>query len=410
MTLWPDLYSIGTVQEAAEVDLADLRVFVAGEQYALYRALREQDPLHWNDEHDGGRGFWSLTRYADVRAAVSDHVRLSSAEGTQLAERRVEGKLHSLHNMDEPRHGELRRVGISYLRAVKIKQWQESIAASVTELLDEAQARDEVEFVHAVSANLPIRVLARILGVPAADCPQLAEWSNVAHIQDPEYVTTDAEREAARENLFGYFRALSDERRARPRDDLVSVLVHGRVDGEPLSWDELAAYYIVLMAAGNETTRHLISGTALAFHRFPGEWARLRAEPALLTPAVEEMLRWVSPVAYMRRTALAPIALHGGTIEPGQKVVLWFAAANRDPAVFADPDAFVVDRAPNDHLGFGWGVHFCMGAHLARAEATALFGELLRRGLSLRLRGEPERLEANMFTGIKRMRVALRPS
>lgn len=398
------------VESAELIDLTDMQPFVAGTQYELYRALREHDPLHWNDETDGGRGFWSLTRYPDVKTAVSDHHRLSSAEGTQLAERRVEGKLHSFHNMDEPRHGKLRRLASSYLRAVKVKEWQESIRATVAELLDDAQERDEVEFVHAVSANLPIRVIARILGVPPADCPQLAEWSNQAHIQDPEYVTDEATREQARENIFAYFRELSDERRARPQDDLVSVLVQGRVDGEPLSWDELAAYYIVLLAAGNETTRHLISGAVDAFDRFPAEWARLQANPDLLIPGIEEMLRWVTPVAYMRRTALEPITMHGRRIGAGDKVVLWFASANRDEDVFPDPDHFVLDRSPNDHLAFGWGVHFCIGAHVARAEARALFEEILRRGLDLRLTGRPERLEANMFSGIKRMPVSLRPA
>ena len=391
----------------SDIDLTDLRAFVAGTQHDLFRTLRDHEPLHWNDESDGGRGFWSLTRHADVRAAANDHLRLSSAEGTQLAERRVEGTLHSLHNMDEPEHGKLRRVAISSLRAVKIRRWQESIDASVAQLLDEAQERDEVEFVHAVSASLPIRVLARVLGVPARDCPQLAEWGNIAHIQDPEYVTSDAERETARENLFGYFKDLTQQRRAAPQDDLVSVLVQGTVDGEPLSWDQLAAYYIVLMAAGNETTRHLISGAVDAFDRFPGEWERLRADRGLLGSAVEEMMRWVTPVAFMRRTALEPIEQHGRTIEPGQKVVLWFGSANRDERVFADPDRFVADRTPNEHLTFGWGVHFCMGAHLARAEAHSLFGEMLRRGLHVRLATPPERLEASMFAGIKRMPVTI---
>lgn len=391
----------------AAIDLTDMRPFVAGTQHDLFRELRDHDPLHWNNESDGGRGFWSLTRYTDVRDGATDHERLSSAEGTQLAERRVEGKLHSLHNMDEPEHGKLRRIAIPYLRAVKIKRWQESIAESVTTLLDEAEAAGELEFVHAVSANLPIRVLARVLGVPAEDCARLAELSNVAHIQDPEYVTTDGEREAAREQLFDYFRDLSAKRRADPQDDLVSVLVQGQVDGEPLSWEQLAAYYIVLMAAGNETTRHLISGAVDAFHRFPEEWQRLRANRSLLPSAVEEMFRWVSPVAFMRRTALAPIDWHGRTIEPGQKVVLWFGSANRDERVFSDPDRFVVDRTPNDHLTFGWGVHFCMGAHLARAEVVALFGQMLDRGLDVRQTAPPHRLEASMFAGIKRMPVSI---
>ncbi|WP_312858017.1 cytochrome P450 [Pseudonocardia pini] len=391
----------------AGIDLTDMRPFVAGTQHELFRALRDHDPLHWNDETDGGRGFWSLTRYADVREGANDHQRLSSAEGTQLAERRVEGKLHSLHNMDEPEHGKLRRIAIPYLRAVKIKRWQQSIAESVTRLLDEAEAAGELEFVHAVSANLPIRVLARVLGVPAEDCATLAELSNVAHIQDPEYVTTDEQRETAREELFAYFKDLTAKRRADPQDDLVSVLVQGTVDGEPLSWEQLAAYYIVLMAAGNETTRHLTSGAVDAFDRYPEEWRRLRADRGLLGPAVEEMFRWVSPIAFMRRTAIAPVEWHGHTIEPGQKVLLWFGSANRDERVFADPDRFVVDRTPNDHLTFGWGVHFCMGAHLARAETAALFGQMIDRGLDVRLAAPPDRLEASMFAGIKRMPVTV---
>ncbi|MDN5860234.1 MAG: cytochrome P450, partial [Pseudonocardia sp.] len=231
--------------------------------------------------------------------------------------------------------------------------------------------------------------------------------SNVAHIQDPEYVTSDDEREAAREELFAYFKDLSDKRRADPQDDLVSVLVQGTIDDRPLSWDQLAAYYIVLMAAGNETTRHLISGAVDAFHRFLDEWLRLRADRRLLVPAVEEMFRWVTPVAFMRRTALEPIDWHGRTIRAGDKVVLWFGSANRDERVFDDPARFVVDRTPNDHLTFGWGVHFCMGAHLARAEVVSLFGELLDRRIDVRLTAPPERLEASMFAGIKRMPAAI---
>lgn len=399
------------VGSAAQVDLTDMGPFVAGTQHELFRALRDHDPLHWNDETDGGRGFWSLTRYADVRAGALDHERLSSAEGTQLAERRVEGRLHSLHNMDEPEHGKLRRIAIPYLRAVKIKRWERSVAEAVAELLDEAEAVSdsggEIEFVHSVSANLPIRVIARVLGVPAQDCAHLAELSNVAHIQDPEYVTSNEQREAAREELFAYFKDLTAKRRAEPEDDLVSVLVHGDIDGAPLSWDQLAAYYIVLLAAGNETTRHLISGAVDAFHRFPGEWRRLRADRSLLAPGVEEMFRWVTPVAFMRRTALAPVEWHGRTIEPGQKVVLWFGSANRDERVFVDPDRFVIDRAPNDHVTFGWGVHFCMGAHLARMEALTLFGAMLDRRLDVRQAGPPVRLEASMFAGIKRMPVTI---
>lgn len=385
-----------------QIDLMDMDVFTSGRQHELFMRLRESTPIHWNDEPDGP-GFWSLFRYADVRAAMLDQPRLSSADGTQLASRRAEGKLHSLHNMDDPRHSQLRRIGAPFLRGIRVKSWQEFIHDAITGLLDEAEAAGRIDAVHDIAARLPMLVLGRVLGVPAEDCPLMVDWTNRITTDDPDYLPDPAMRETARDDLFAYFKELTDERRRTPQDDLVSVLGAGRIDGELLSWDELAAYYVLLVAAGNETTRHLISGGIEAFHEHPGAWEAVRANPDMVGSSVEEMLRWITPVACIRRTALDDLEWHGETIRKGQKVIAWFSSANRDETVFEEPQTFRPDRTPNLHLTFGWGIHACMGAHLARAEAAALFTEIIDRGLSITVDGPGARLESNLFNGFKRL-------
>jgi cytochrome P450 len=380
----------------------DMEVFTSGRQYELFSWLRQHKPIHWNDEPDGP-GFWSLVRYDDVRAAMMDQPRLSSADGTQLASRRAEGKLHSLHNMDEPRHGKLRRIAAPYLRGIRVESWRSLIYDAITDLLDDAEAKGHIDVVHEIAARLPMLVLGRVLGVPAEECGQMVDWTNRITTDDPDYLPDPALRDQARDELFAYFKDLTDERRRNPQDDLVSVLGQGRIDGELLGWDDLAAYYVLLVAAGNETTRHLISGGTLAFHEHPQAWEAVTKTPEMVGSAVEEMLRWVTPVACIRRTALEDLELLGEQIREGEKVVVWFGSANRDETVFSDPERFVPDRTPNVHLTFGWGIHACMGAHLARAETAALFTELLRRGLTLRVDGPPARLESNLFNGIKRL-------
>lgn len=399
------------VQRAEDIDLLDVRPFALGQDHAVLARLREDDPLHWNDEPGEEPGFWSLTRYADVRAALSDHQRLSSAQGTQIGSRTVEGSSNpSLHNTDPPRHGKLRRIAIPYLRAVKVEAWKATIRDAVDLLLEEALRRSEFNLVELISSRLPVLVLGRVLGIPDEDGPRMVDWTN--RLIDPESVTDNAAMEQTRSEFAEYFGALTDARRREPRDDLVSVLAAGEMDGQPLPWEDLQAYLSLLVAAGNETTRNLISGGVMALHEHPDQWQRLRAEPRLLASATEEMLRWVTPLACQRRTATEAIEWHGRSIQAGDKVVLWFSSANRDPAMFDDPDRFVADRyveqrnAP-EHMSFGWGIHFCMGAHLARAEMVGLFGEILRRGLELHVLGEPQRLASNMFHGIKALPVRL---
>ncbi|MGW4127789.1 cytochrome P450 [Amycolatopsis japonica] len=387
--------------------LSDPAPFIAGREHELFRAIREQEPLHWSDEADGP-GFWSVTRHADVVAVAEAPKTFINGQGTQLSSRNIEGKTPTMHNTDPPRHTELRKVATPHLRAVKMRDWQEMIDTSVAAILDditERSADGEFDLVESAAGLLPIQVLGHVLGVPPEDGPLMRDWTDRVLTDDPEYRRSPHEREKARDELFEYFRRLTEARRAEPKNDIVSKLVHAEINGAPLSWEDLAAYYFLLVAAGNETTRSLLTGSVLAFAEFPEAWERLRANPALLRPAVEELVRFVTPARAVRRTAIEDVEWHDRTIRKGDKVVIWFQAANRDPAVFDDPETLRIDRSPNQHLGFGWGIHTCIGAHLARAEVAAFLRGMIERDLRIVPVAEPDRLHSTMFHGFKRLRV-----
>ncbi|ASR02063.1 cytochrome P450 [Gordonia rubripertincta] len=394
-----------TVQSQA-IDLMDLDPFIAGTENTLLSQLREREPLHWNEEPNGP-GFWSVTRYEDVVRVVMDPQTFINGEGTQILSRKVEGSTSTVHNTDPPRHGKLRKLAAPHLRAVKIQAWQEVIDRSVSAILDDIEQRGEVEFVKSAAALLPIQALGQVLGVPLEDCGLLLDWTNRVVSDDPEYMTRPDEKERARAEMFAYFEELSEQRRREPRNDIVSKLVHAELDGEPLPWADLAAYYFVLVGAGNETTRNLLTGTVLAFHEFPDEWRKLERDRTLLKPAIEEMLRYITPIRAMRRTATRDVEWDGRTIRAGDKIVCWFQAANRDPAVFSDPDLVRIDREDNEHVGFGWGIHACMGSHLARAEVTSFLTQVLDRGLRITPLAAPDRLHSNQFHAFKRLRVRI---
>ncbi|OOL33563.1 cytochrome P450 [Rhodococcus rhodochrous] len=390
--------------EQQSIDLMDLEPFIDGTENALLAHLREHEPLHWNDEADGP-GFWSVTRYEDVIRVVNDPETFINGDGTQILSRKVEGGTSTVHNTDPPRHGKLRKLAAPHLRAVKIKEWQDVIDRAVDAILDDIETRGEIEFVHSASALLPIQALGQVLGVPLEDCGLLLDWTNRVVSDDPEYMVRPDEKERARTEMFAYFKELSEQRRREPRNDIVSKLVHAELDGEPLPWDDLAAYYFVLVGAGNETTRNLLTGMVLAFDEFPEQWDKLAEDRSLLRPAIEEMLRYITPIRAMRRTASKDVQWGDKTIRAGDKVVCWFQAANRDPAVFDDPDVVKIDRQDNEHVGFGWGIHACMGSHLARAEAISFLTKLLDRGLRIRPLSSPDRLHTNQFHAFKRLNV-----
>lgn len=393
---------------AVDIDLMDLDAFEQGRDHELFEILRDHDPLHWNAEPDGGPGFWSVTRYSDVVAVANNHSAFTVVEGTQIPSRRAEGEgARSIHHVDPPDHGPLRRVATPQIRPVKVKALEPDILSVIDDLLDKHLGQGTFNFVHEISARLPVVMISRLLGAPLSDTDQIIEWTNRMSPDDPDHSTGPEDAVAARNEIFEYFRGLEQERIAKPTDDLISTLTSARIDGEPLSRGQLDAYYLILMVAGNETTRNLLSGGTYALHQFPEAAELIRRRPANARLAVEEMIRWVSPIICMRRNATRDVEFHGKTIREGDKVVMWFTSANRDPRAFERADEFIADRHPNDHLGFGWGEHGCIGSNLARLEGRLFFSRLAERNLEIVVEGEPARLRSNFFRGIKRLPVRL---
>jgi cholest-4-en-3-one 26-monooxygenase len=280
------------------------------------------------------------------------------------------------------------------------------------EILDEVAPLGRCDFVDRIAAELPLQVIVELVGVPKADRRKVLDWTNnMVGFDDPEYAggAPEVGRIAAAE-LFMYANELAEERERNPKDDLVSVLMQAEVDGERLSRADFSSFFMLLLVAGNETTRNLISGGMLALIEHPEERARLLADRSLLPSAIEEMLRWVSPVNVFRRTATRDTEIRGQKIREGEKVALFYSSANRDEEAFENPERFDITRDPNDHLAFGIGPHFCLGANLARLEIRVMFEELLQRLPDVELDGEPERLRSYFLNGIKRMPVRYPPT
>lgn len=389
------------------IDLMDLRPFEAGSDHELFRTLRDEDPLHWNEEPDGP-GFWSVTRYDDVKHVASDWESFTVTQGTQIQNRRAEGEgARSIHHVDPPEHGPLRKIAASHIRPVKVRALEADITKVIDDLLDQYVGAGEFDLVANISAQLPLVMIGRLLGAPLEDCGNLLRWTNQMASEDPDYSEGPETAVKARDEVFTYFRALEAERRGCPADDLVSVLAAAELDGVPLARGYLDAYYLILMVAGNETTRNLLSGGTLALHQTPGAWDALYEDPSRVRVAVEEMTRWVTPVLSMRRTATHDLQMHGKDVKAGDKIVMWFCSANSDERAFENADQFRIDRFPNEHLGFGWGEHACIGANLARLEAKLFYSRIIERGLRLEVAGDARRLQSNFFRGIKSLPVTL---
>lgn len=392
----------------APVDLMDLAAFESGADGELFATLRDRDPLHWNDEPNGP-GFWSVTRYEDVKAVASDPELFTVVNGTQIQSRRAEGEgARSIHHVDPPEHGPLRKIAATHIRPTRIRELEPDIISVIDQLLDESQDRGSVDFVDSIAAKLPLVMIGRLLGAPLEDCPALLRWTNQMASEDPDYSEGPETAAKARDEVFDFFRALEVQRRAHPTGDLVSVLAAAEIDGVPLSRGYLDAYYLIVMVAGNETTRNLLSGGVAALAENPHWWGYMRDNPDQIRVVVEEMVRWVTPVISMRRTATRETEMHGKLIQPGDKVVMWFTSANRDERAFERPDQFIGDRFPNEHLGFGWGTHACLGANLARLEVRLFFERLIQRGLTIDVDAPQSRLRSNFFRGVKRLPTTIR--
>jgi len=409
-----------------EVDLADLDVFEQGRAWSMFDVLRRDAPLHWNPEPPPNKGFWSLTRHADVVRVTRDDETFSSEVGGANLEELDAEQLEARKSMletDGVRHRALRRLLQSEFTARRLAGYEVFLRGLTRATLDAALAKPSFDFVEEVSAEFPIRVLARMLDVPDEHTGQLIEWGNrMIGNSDPDYAdvllhSEESEkyrllpfRSPAALEVFEYGFELAAKRRGGDGTDLVSRLVNQvPEDGLPLSERDFRNYFLLLVVAGNETTRHAISHTMKALIDHPDQLALLQEQPERIPAAVEEFLRWASPVYHFRRTATRDVELHGRTIRAGDKVVVWFASANRDERVFDDPYRFDVTRTRVDHVTFGkGGPHFCLGNQLARMEIRIMFEELIPRLTSgLAVTGPVTRVRSNFVNGIKKFPVAV---
>jgi cholest-4-en-3-one 26-monooxygenase len=400
-----------------EIDLTDGRNFVAGVPHHWFRQLRDEAPVYWHPEAVAPRGgYWAVTRYDDCVHVNRDWEHFSSARRGSLFHEMDDDQLAQqqlmMVNMDPTMHTRYRRLVNKGFTPKTVRDLEQTIVGYADGIIDSVCERGTADFVVEISAELPLLVIAELLGVPQEDRRMVFDWSNqMIGAEDPEYQVADAEQGAAAMAVYSYAEELAAQRRLAPRQDLVSVLLDSEVEGEKLDQLEVDLFFLLLIVAGNETTRNLMSGAMTAFFEHPDQWELLRKDRALLPNAVEEMLRYVTPVMHFRRTATQDLVLGDHPIKEGDKVVFWHTSANRDERAFTDPDTFDVRRSPNNHIAFGGGgPHFCLGANLARMEIMVMFDRLLDRIPDMRLDGEVQRLRSNFINGTKHIPIAFEPS
>ena len=409
---------------AGAVDLTDLDRWARGVPYDEFSRLRRKAPVAWHDEASPNSGFWSVHCYQDILAASRDVATFSSASGISFEEPTDEDMAarRTIIDTNPPDHTKLRKIvsGSFTQRAVAV--YQHFVEGLTERVLDAGLAEGELEFVDAVAKEVPIRVLARIMGLPEADLDQFIDLGDrlIANT-DPEVTDvvwgrddTDAYRRFPFRSPYGkqlwdLGREIVAERLHAPGDDLLSTLLRAEVGGDRLTETDLDNFFSILVVAGNETTRIAIAHAVLAFCEYPEQWQRLRADPDLLPAATDEVLRWSCPTHFMRRTATVDTELGGARLRAGDKVVLWYVSGNRDEAEFADPDVFDVGRAPNRHLSFGrGGPHLCLGVHLARLEVSVVLAARARRVAGFELAGPPRRIRSNFTNGLRELPVRVR--
>lgn len=399
------------------VDLLDPDNFVDRMPYAELVELQQAAPvLWWEDPGSDGDGFWLVTRYQDV-VEVSRHPRtFSSHERLALLERSDRTNDESLDvqrmmmlNMDPPQHTKIRSIVNRGFTPRMINALREQLEARTERIIDEALDRQEGDFVVDVAAELPLEAIADLMGVPFEDRHKLFDWSNrMVGSEDPEYAIGIEEATQAGAEVYAYAAQLGEQKRQCPVDDIVSTLVAAEVDGHSLSETEFELFFLLLSVAGNETTRNAISLGMLAFFENPDQWELFKAERPLQT-AADEIIRYATPVMHFQRTATEDTEIGGIPIRKGQRVAISYSSANRDPAVFEDPDRFDITRDPNPHIAFGGGgPHFCLGNHLAKLEVQILFDQLADRVPNITQTGETARLRSFFINGIKSLPVAYR--
>ncbi len=405
--------------ELARIDFTDLDNFANGFPHDLFAVHRREAPVYWHEptEHTpDGEGFWSVATHAETHAVLRDPITYSSVTGgdrpyggTLLQDLSIAGQV--LNMMDDPRHSQIRRLVSSGLTPRMIRRVEQDLRARARRLLDAVVPGEPLDFLVDIAAELPMQMICILLGVPESE----RHW--LFHAIEPQFDFGRARRaelgqlgqmsaEEAGSRMYAYGQELIAAKRAEPTDDMLSVVANATLE-QGLSELELYLFFSLLFSAGAETTRNAVAGGLLALIDHPDQLAALRADLDQLPTAVEEMVRWTSPSPSKRRTATRDVELAGIEIRAGQKVQVWEGSANRDPAVFTDPDTFDITRKPNPHLGFGHGVHYCLGANLARLELRVLFEELLTRFSSARLVKPVEWTRSNRHTGMRHLVVEL---
>jgi len=398
--------------------LTDPAFFVNNDPHPLWRQLRREDPVHWTQGLV--KGFWSLTRYDEMVAVFSEPNLFTSTRGLIIPSSpemeqvtpEMMGSGQMMIMTDPPLHVAMRRAFNRLFLPRPVGRYESPGKLLVDEILAEVLERGDCDFVVDVAARLPMAFICEIMGIPRSDWPLMFKWGNMAlGNEDPEYQTESRSpletRQQGTNNLGSYCAKLASERRGGAGDGLLSVLGNAEVNGRKLTQAELMHNGFLYVVGGLETTRNAISGGLLAFINHPAEWARLAANPGLLPAAIEEILRWTSPITHIARVALQDTTLGGKKISAGDQLATWLPSANRDEEIFEQPYRFDIGRTPNEQIAFGKGEHFCAGAHLARLELRLMLDSILAQVGKFELTGPVERLQSNLVAGIKHMPVRL---
>ncbi len=410
-------------------DITDHDVFVDGVPHETFRQLRDNDPVSWWDERDGGSGFWAVTRYDDLLTVSRDVETFRSGEGITLEEMRPEAfeARRSMIEYDPPAHTRYRRLVSKPFSRREVYAYENAIRLLSRQVLDVAlpPGGSQLDFVEAIAKQLPMRMLGRLLGVPDEDGPWLVERGDALLGNfDPEMTdypidmvdTAEFEmmpfRSPAGVDLYRYGQRQVALRQSNPTDDIISDLLRPTIDGERLSEQEFNNFFVLLVGAGNDTTRYTMTEGLKALIEHPAQLAELRdsigRDPALMDSAIEEMLRWGTVTMHFRRTATRDVTMRGSNIKRGDKVVIWFISADYDDRQFTSPFEFDIHRTPNDHVAFGrMSPHLCLGAQLARMELKVMFEELLPRLADAQITGPAPRLRSNFMSGIKHLPIAV---
>ena len=403
------------------IDLLDLDRFQRLEHHEMFKRLRAEAPVSWHD-HPRARGFWNVVLHPDLITVNRDTALFSSEVGgisipdpgeLDQPSGGMDPRGVMMLYMDPPKHTRYRLLVNKGFTPRMIGMLQQHLEYRAVRIVDNIIERGECDFVVDLASELPLQAIAEIMGVPQEDRKLLFEWSNrMIGLDDPEYAGDTADGAAASAELYMYVNELAKQRRTDPRDDIVTKLINAEIDGDKLSELEFDMFMLLLTVAGNETTRNTTAWGMWALMQNPEQYKALRDDiDGKLDRAIEEILRWASPVYHFRRTATADTEIHGQEIKKGDKVVMWHISANRDESVFDDPYTFDIDRWPNEHIAFGGGgPHYCLGANLARMELKLIFREILERIPDMKVAGDVEILRSNFIGGVKHLPVTFTPA